>query len=150
MVVHALLLSNDSSIVFVVQVALGATDHDWDLAELNGLGGISLEKLGGLVAVFGPLSLLDVDINLGVDLISHVSDPSLMGKVWVDFTSPGVFHHGLGPGINLPKHYLVADVVVLRADRSAGHGHVLAADPDHVKLILVHTVCDHVLDEPIE
>jgi hypothetical protein len=129
-------------------MALGTTDHDWDLTKLNSLGLVLLDELASLVTILVPFSLLDVDIDLGVNLVSHVPDSRLMREVGVDITSPRVFHHGLGPSIDLPKHYLVADVVILGVDSPSWQ--VLAIDLDHVVLVLIHTVRNHVLDEAIE
>ena len=116
LIIHALLLPNDSSVIFIVQMALRATDHYWNLAELYLLCFVLLDELTGLVTILVPFSLFNVDVNLGVNLVSHVSNSRLMREVGVDFTRPWVLHHRLGAGIDLSKHYLIADVVVLGVD----------------------------------
>ena len=71
-----------------------------------------------------------------------------MREIGVDITSPWVLHHGLGSGIDLTKNHLVAHVVVLRVHSSSGQ--VLTVDLNDVELVLIHTVRNHVLDEPIK
>lgn len=145
LVVHALLLSDDSFIILVVEMALGTPDHDGYLAELNLLRFVQLNDLTGGIA--NSLTLLDVDINLGVDLVSHVSDSCLMGEVRVHGIGLGVFHHGLAAGVNLAEHYLIANVAIFGFCPSRDE---LTGDFDHVVLVLLHTISDHVLDEAIE
>ena len=70
-----------------------------------------------------------------------------MGEVWIHLTSLGVLHHGLARSVNLSKHNLVANVVIIVVKLSRN---VLAVNLDHVVLVLLHAVSDHVLDEPIE
>jgi hypothetical protein len=70
-----------------------------------------------------------------------------MRKVRVHGIGLGVLHHGLAAGVDLAKYYLVTDVVVLMICLSRD---VLTRDFDHVVLVLLHAISDHVLDKPVE
>ena len=145
LVIHALLLPDDSFIVLIIKMALGTTDHDGNLAEFNLLGLVLFDELPRDIPV--SLALLNVHVNLGVNLVRHVPDPGLVREVGIHLARLRVLHHGLAPRVNLTKHYLVADVVVLVVGPSRD---VLPVDPYHVVLVFLHAVRDHVLDEPIE
>jgi hypothetical protein len=145
LIIHALFLPNDSFVVLVIEMALGASYHDGDLAELDLLGLVLLNDLSGEVAV--SLTFLDVDIHLGVDLVCHVPDSCFMGEVRVHGIGLGVFHHGLAAGVDLAEYNLVADVVILVICLSRD---VLTGDFDHVVLVLLDAISNHVLDKPVE
>ena len=83
LVIHAFLLPQDSFIVFIREMALGTSNHDRYLAELDLL---LLVFLDNEFILSISVTLFNVDIDLAVDLVRHVPDPGLMGKVWV----PGV------------------------------------------------------------
>jgi hypothetical protein len=126
-------------------MALRAPDHNRYLAKLDLFCLILLNKRGGSVA--DSLPLLDVHIDLGVNLVSHVPDPGLMREIRIHLSSLGVFHHGFRASVNLAKNHLVTNVVVVVIRSSCD---VLSVDLDHVVLMLLDAISNHVLDEAIE
>lgn len=81
LVIHALLVSHDALLVAVVQVALRAANHDWYFAQLNALGRVLDQAFFGLVTLAS--AFLDVNIHLGVDLVSKVADSRLVREIRV-------------------------------------------------------------------
>jgi hypothetical protein len=62
LIVHALLLPDDSFVILVIEMALGAPDHNRDLAKFDLLGLVLLDEVSGDVAL--SLPLLDVNVYL--------------------------------------------------------------------------------------
>ena len=133
-------------------MALRTPDHDWNLAQLDLLSLELIKELTRLVLAVS-LSLFNMDVDLAIDLICHVPDSCFMGEVrihsiFVVISHFRIFHHGFGIGVNLTEFNHVADLVVLVIIDSSRD--VLSVNFDHVVLMFVNTVCNHVLNETIE
>ena len=140
LIVHALFLLHDSKVVLIREMALRASNHDRDLAQLNLLlcEVVSLE-----LVVLIPVRLLDMDVNLTVDLVSHVPDSSLMRKVRVLALHPWVNHHWLASSVNLTKDDLVLDiflVLLVFLILDVRDVVVLLVHSDSVELVLLYAV----------
>jgi hypothetical protein len=127
-------------------VALRTADHHRDFAQFNSFSGVSLKQISDSVAL--TLSLFNMDIDFGVDLVSQVPDSRLVGEVRIRLLIFQIFENGLGSSVNLSKHHLVANVSLIDIDFACIS--VLLAFVDNIVLVLVDTVLDHVLDESIE
>jgi hypothetical protein len=132
LVVHAFFVADNGLVIAVVEVALTGPDHDWDLAEFNPLNGVSLDEVGGEVA--DSLAFLNVDVDLGVDLVGEHSNSCLVREVRVQTIPLSVSEHGFGSGVDLAEDDLVADLVSVLVDFARD---VLFVLGDVVVLVLV-------------
>lgn len=136
LVIHAFLLPQDSLVVFIREMALGTSNHDRDLAKLDLLLLVFLDNK----FVFSiSVTLLNVDVDLAVDLVGHVPDPGLMGKVWVPGVQLKVHHHGLAARVDLAKDDPVLDIP-LRVVFDVLNVVVLLMDPNSIELVFFHAI----------
>jgi hypothetical protein len=86
-------------------------------------------------------------INFTIDLISHVSYSCFVWKVWIHFFTLWILNHGLIAGINLTKYYLITNIPIFIISYS---WNILSINFDHIVLMLINTISDHILKKPIE
>jgi len=143
LIIHALSVADDLLIVGVAQMTLAGTYHNRDFTQLNLACLILFDEISGTLTNSSPF--LNVDIDLGIDLVGEVSDSRFVWKVGVHL-QVFVDHHGLGCSINLSKHYLIANIVFLFFDSR----NILPVDTDDIALVFFDAVGDHNIDKAIE
>ena len=129
-------------------MALTWPNHNRDFAKINLLCWVFFDQFACSSTL--PLPSFDMEVNLTLDLISKVPNPSMVRVVRVCFAWDIVFQMRFRACWYITKNASKTNLLLLEILMTFGPGQELRSDTNNIGLMLVYAVLDRILDKLIE